>query len=174
MIVLLQRVRSAHVEIASDGRSSPAAHVGPCRRIGPGLVALVCAERGDDDACVARALERIVKLRIFADEAGRMNRSLLDVRGGLLIVSQFTLAAQLNSGHRPSFSAAEAPERARALYDALIAAARATCAQHGLPELACGEFGADMQVHLINDGPVTIPLRISPHSARPDAPGHPR
>lgn len=166
MLALLQRVRSAHVEIPSAAQ-----HTAPevPRSIGPGLLALVCAERGDTSETAAQMLERILKLRIFADAAGKMNRSLLDARGGLLVVSQFTLAAQLPSGHRPSFSAAADPATAHVLYEGFITAARAACATHGLPALACGEFGANMQVHLINDGPVTIPLRIAPanNSATP-------
>jgi len=116
---------------------------------------LVCAEPGDTDAVAARLLAKLLKLRIFSDEAGKMNRSLQDVGGGLLLVSQFTLAADTSGGNRPSFTAAAAPDEGRRLYDVLVAQARAA---H--PLVQTGEFGADMQVHLVNDGPVTIPLTV--------------
>ena len=145
MISLLQRVREARVEIA--GRV-----VG---QIGAGLLVLVCAERGDSDAQADRLLAKLLKLRIFGDEAGKMNRSVQDVGGGLLIVSQFTLAADTSGGNRPSFTQAAPPEDGRRLYEHLLAQARAA---H--PQVASGEFGADMQVHLVNDGPVTIPLNV--------------
>ncbi len=147
MYSLLQRVRSARVEVA--GRV-----VG---QIGPGLLALVCAEQGDTAQQADRLLAKVLKLRIFADAAGRMNRSLQDVGGGLLLVSQFTLAADTSGGNRPSFTQAASPQEGRRLYDYLVAQARAA---H--PQVATGEFAADMQVHLINDGPVTIPLRVAP------------
>ena len=145
MIGLVQRVRQARVEV--DGASVGA--------IGPGLLVFVCAEPADGDAQVRRFVAKLLKLRIFADEAGRMNRSVQDVAGGLLIVSQFTLAADTSSGHRPGFSAAAPPEQGRRLFDAVLAEARAS---H--PQVEQGRFGADMQVHLVNDGPVTIPLRV--------------
>ncbi len=145
MLAVVQRVRQARVEVAG-------ATVG---EIGPGLLVLVCAERGDTDAQASKLLDKLLKLRIFADEAGKMNRSLQDVRGGVLLVSQFTLAADTTSGNRPSFTAAAAPEEGRRLYDALVSLARAA---H--PQVATGVFGADMQVHLVNDGPVTIPMRM--------------
>lgn len=146
MIGLVQRVREARVEIA--GRTVGA--------IGGGLLLLACAEPADDQATVERFLARLLKLRIFGDEAGKMNRSVQDVAGGLLIVSQFTLAADTRGGNRPSFTGAAPAAQGRALYDHLLARARAL---H--PTVAAGEFGADMQVHLVNDGPVTIPLRIA-------------
>jgi len=99
---------------------------------------------------------KILKLRIFSDPAGKMNLSLQDVQGGLLVVSQFTLAADTRSGNRPGFTGAAPPAQGRALYDAFVAAARAT---H--PVVQTGEFGADMRVHLVNDGPVTIPMRMT-------------
>ncbi|AEG91790.1 D-aminoacyl-tRNA deacylase [Ramlibacter tataouinensis] len=145
MIGLVQRVREARVEV--DGRTVGA--------IGPGLLVLLCAERGDGPAQADRLLAKLLKLRIFADQAGRMNRSLQDMGGGLLVVSQFTLAADTSGGNRPSFTAAAAPEEGRRLYDYFLAQARAA---H--PQVASGEFGADMQVHLVGDGPVTIPIRI--------------
>lgn len=145
MIALLQRVARAHVEIA--GRT-----VG---EIGPGLLMLVCAEPDDDEDCADRLVAKVLKLRIFSDPAGKMNRSLADTGGGLLVVSQFTLAADTAGGNRPSFSGAAPPELGRRLYERVLATARSS---H--PQVAAGEFGADMQVHLVNDGPVTISLRI--------------
>lgn len=145
MIAVLQRVREARVDIG--GRTVGA--------IGPGLLLLLCAERGDGEAQADRLLAKVLKLRIFADEAGKMNRSLQDVGGGLLVVSQFTLAADTSGGNRPSFTNAAAPDDGRRLYDHFIERARAA---H--PQVATGEFAADMQVHLVNDGPVTIPLRV--------------
>jgi len=140
---LLQRVREARVEIAGEVAGA----------IGPGLLVLVCAEPGDTEAVGERLLAKILKLRIFSDEAGKMNRSVQDMGGGLLIVSQFTLAADVRGGNRPSFTGAAPPDEGRRLYDAFIAQARSL---H--PEVATGRFGADMQVHLVNDGPVTIPI----------------
>lgn len=119
--------------------------------IGPGLAILVCAMRGDDDAVADRLASRIARLRIFADEAGRMNRSLKDVGGAALVVSQFTLAADTARGNRPGFSAAAPPEEGRRLYDRFAAAMQA----EGVA-VATGRFGGDMQVSLTNDGPVTI------------------
>lgn len=147
MQALIQRVAEASVRV--DGRCVGA--------IGPGLLVLLCAERGDDPAVAGRLLAKLLKLRIFSDAAGKMNRSVQDVGGGLLIVSQFTLAADTSGGNRPSFTNAAAPELGRQLYEHFVAQARAA---H--PQVACGEFGADMQVALVNDGPVTIPLRIAP------------
>ncbi len=147
MIALLQRVSEARVDI--DGQTVGA--------IGHGLLVLVCAEPDDTEAIGQKLLGKILKLRVFADEAGRMNRSVQDVQGGLLIVSQFTLAADTSSGNRPGFSRAAPPALGEALYGALVATARAA---H--PEVATGRFGADMKVHLVNDGPVTIPLRMGP------------
>ena len=123
--------------------------------IGPGLLVLLCAERGDTDAVADKLLAKLLKLRIFSDAAGKMNLSVQDVAGGLLIVSQFTLAADTSGGNRPSFTGAAAPVEGRRLYDYFVAKARAA---H--PVVAMGEFAADMQVALINDGPVTIPLRV--------------
>ncbi|ANY61354.1 D-tyrosyl-tRNA(Tyr) deacylase [Comamonas aquatica] len=150
MITVLQRVRAAHVEI--DGQV-----VG---RIGAGLLALVCAEQGDTEQEADKLLAKVLKLRIFSDAEGKMNRSVQDVGGGLLIVSQFTLAADASGGNRPSFTQAARPEAGRRLYDYVVQQARRL---H--PVVQTGEFGADMQVHLVNDGPVTIPLRIAPPAA---------
>ncbi len=144
MLAVLQRVKEARVEIAGVGVGS----------IQAGLLVLVCAERGDTEATGDKLLAKILKLRIFADEAGKMNRSVQDVGGGLLIVSQFTLAADTTGGNRPSFTNAAPPEDGRRLYEDFVARARAA---H--PVVQTGQFAADMQVHLVNDGPVTIPLQ---------------
>jgi D-tyrosyl-tRNA(Tyr) deacylase len=147
MQALIQRVSEARVSVASRVTG----------QIGPGLLVLLCAEHGDDEAVAERLLARLLKLRIFSDDACKMNRSLQDVAGGLLIVSQFTLAADTSGGNRPSFTRAAPPELGRRLYEHVLARARAA---H--PQVASGEFGADMQVALVNDGPVTIPLRVAP------------
>jgi D-tyrosyl-tRNA(Tyr) deacylase len=143
MIALVQRVARAHVEI--DGRAVGA--------IGAGLLVFVCAEPADDDATADRLVAKLLKLRIFGDAAGKMNLSVVDVGGGLLVVSQFTLAADMSGGNRPSFTGAASPELGRRLYERVVASARALHAP-----VASGEFGAAMQVHLVNDGPVTIPI----------------
>ncbi|TLX61326.1 D-tyrosyl-tRNA(Tyr) deacylase [Stutzerimonas nosocomialis] len=140
---LLQRVRQARVEVAGEVVGS----------IDQGLLVLIGVERGDDPARADKLLHRLLNYRVFSDEAGRMNRSLRDVEGGLLLVSQFTLAADTRSGMRPSFSSAAPPDEGERLYDYLLERARAS---H--PQVACGRFGADMQVHLVNDGPVTLLL----------------
>ncbi|MBU1358766.1 MAG: D-tyrosyl-tRNA(Tyr) deacylase [Gammaproteobacteria bacterium] len=145
MKALLQRVSEASVDIGGE-------RVG---EIAGGLLVLLCAERGDLETTAERMLAKILKLRIFADAEGKMNLSVQDVGGGLLVVSQFTLAADVTGGNRPSFTQAAAPEDGRRLYDLFVARARAA---H--PIVATGRFGADMQVRLINDGPVTIPLQI--------------
>ena len=144
MIALVQRVAQARVEVAGQVIGA----------IGPGLLVLVCAEPSDTEAQASKLVDKLLKLRIFSD-AGRMNRSVQDVAGGLLIVSQFTLAADVSGGNRPSFTGAAPPLLGRALYDAVL---RIAFERH--PVVACGEFGADMQVHLVNDGPVTIPITI--------------
>jgi D-tyrosyl-tRNA(Tyr) deacylase len=146
VIALLQRVSQARVEIAGQTVGA----------IGGGLLMLVCAEPEDTPAVASKLVDKVLKLRIFADDQGRMNRSVQDTAGGLLIVSQFTLAADTRGGNRPSFTAAAAPAQAQALYETVLSLARE---RH--PQVACGRFGADMQVHLVNDGPVTIPLRIA-------------
>jgi D-tyrosyl-tRNA(Tyr) deacylase len=147
MIGLLQRVTSASVEV--DGRV-----VG---RIGPGLLVLLGVQKGDGETESDRLLERLLTYRVFEDEAGRMNRSLLDTGGGLLVVSQFTLAAETRKGTRPGFSTAAAPDEGRRLYEHFVAQARSRTA-----EVATGEFGAAMRVSLVNDGPVTFWLEIPP------------
>jgi D-tyrosyl-tRNA(Tyr) deacylase len=145
MLAVVQRVRAAKVVV--DGRTTG--------EIGQGLLVLLCAERGDGEAQADRLLAKLLKLRIFGDEAGKMNRSVQDVAGGLLLVSQFTLAADLSGGNRPSFTNAAAPEDGRRLYEYFVQQARAA---H--PAVQTGEFAADMQVHLVNDGPVTIPMTV--------------
>ncbi|CAA2108534.1 D-aminoacyl-tRNA deacylase [Variovorax paradoxus] len=146
MKAVLQRVAHARVDIS--GRTVGA--------IDAGLLVLLCAERGDVDALADRMLAKILKLRIFSDDAGKMNRSVQDIGGGLLVVSQFTLAADVSGGNRPSFTQAAPPDEGRRLYEYFVAQARAA---H--PVVATGEFGADMKVHLLNDGPVTIPLQMT-------------
>jgi D-tyrosyl-tRNA(Tyr) deacylase len=143
MKALIQRVRGARVEIAGETVGA----------IDHGLLALVGVEPADDEASVARLLHRLLNYRVFADADGRMNLSLRDVDGGLLLVSQFTLAADTGSGLRPSFSSAAPPAQGAALFELLLRLAQA---QH--PKVASGRFGTDMQVHLVNDGPVTFLL----------------
>ena len=142
---MLQRVRSAHVEVAGETVGA----------IDQGLLVLVGVEPGDDEAKADKLLKRLLDYRVFNDPAGRMNLSLRDIDGGLLLVSQFTLAADTRKGLRPGFSTAAAPEQAAALYDHLLQRAGALHSR-----VASGRFGADMQVHLVNDGPVTFLLEI--------------
>jgi len=146
MIALLQRVSEARVSVGGE----------VIGEIGRGLLVLLCAERGDTEAVGDKLLAKLLKLRIFADEAGKMNRSVQDVGGGLLLVSQFTLAADVSGGNRPSFTQAAAPEDGRRLYEHVVRQARAA---H--PIVQTGQFAADMQVALVNDGPITIPLRVT-------------
>ena len=145
MIALLQRVSEARVEIAG-------AVVGAIDR---GLLVFVCAEPDDTETVADKLVDKVLKLRVFADAAGKMNLDVVAVGGSLLVVSQFTLAADTSSGTRPGFSRAAGPELGRCLYERVLATASA---RH--PLVASGEFGADMQVHLVNDGPVTIPLTV--------------
>ncbi|MBM4181734.1 MAG: D-tyrosyl-tRNA(Tyr) deacylase [Betaproteobacteria bacterium] len=147
MIGLLQRVLEASVRVEEDCVGA----------IGPGLLVLVGVEKGDAESQAERLLERLLGYRVFPDDAGRMNRSLAEVGGGLLVVSQFTLAADTQKGARPSFSSAAAPEEGRRLFDHLVARARALHAP-----VATGEYGAHMRVALVNDGPVTFSLRVPP------------
>ena len=135
----------AHVEVAGQ-------RVGAIAR---GLLVLVCAEGADTDTQASKLVDKLLKLRIFSDELGKMNYSVQDVGGGLLFVSQFTLAADTSGGNRPSFTAAAPPAQGRALFDAVMRFARERHA-----DVAAGVFGADMQVHLVNDGPVTIALQM--------------
>jgi D-tyrosyl-tRNA(Tyr) deacylase len=141
MIALIQRVTGAQVHV--DG-----ACVG---QVGRGVLALIGVVRADTEADVQRLLERLLGYRVFADAAGRMNLSVRDVQGGLLLVPQFTLAADTDKGTRAGFSTAAEPERARALFTLLLEQARAA-----YPSVSAGVFGADMQVSLVNDGPVTF------------------
>jgi D-tyrosyl-tRNA(Tyr) deacylase len=147
VIALLQRVSSAGVVV--DG-----ALVGA---IDAGLMVLVCAERDDTGREADALLTKLLGYRVFSDEAGKMNRSVADVGGGLLLVPQFTLAADTRSGTRPSFTPAAPPEQGRRLFDHFVAAARQ---RH--PVVATGVFGADMKVNLTNDGPVTFWLQVKP------------
>ena len=149
MIGLLQRV--AQAEVVVDGTS-----VG---KIGAGLLVLVCAERGDGEAVADRLLERVLGYRVFADAGGKMNLSLRDVQGGLLLVPQFTLAADTHKGMRPSFTPAAPPADGERLFDYFVARARAS-----YDSVQTGRFGAHMQVSLTNDGPVTIWLRVEPEN----------
>jgi D-tyrosyl-tRNA(Tyr) deacylase len=146
MIALIQRVTRADVRIGE--RVSGA--------IERGVLALVGVARGDDRAAADRLLERVLTYRIFPDAEGRMNASLRDIGGGLLLVPQFTLAADTRKGTRAGFSTAAAPDEARLLFDYLLSRARSA---HGI--VAAGEFGADMQVSLTNDGPVTFWLEAT-------------
>jgi D-aminoacyl-tRNA deacylase len=145
VIALLQRVAEARVSVAGEVVGA----------IGRGLLVLVCAEPADTEAQAVKLVDKLLKLRVFSDEAGKMNRSVVDVAGGLLIVSQFTLAADTAGGNRPSFSGAAPAEQGRRLYEAVLAEARK---RHTPVE--AGVFGADMQVALVNDGPVTLPLKL--------------
>ncbi|RFA24766.1 D-tyrosyl-tRNA(Tyr) deacylase [Alkalilimnicola ehrlichii] len=145
MIGLLQRVRQAEVTVAG-------ASIG---RIDQGLLVLVGVQKGDGKAQAARLLERLLNYRVFPDAEGRMNLSLRDVGGGLLLVPQFTLAADTGKGNRPSFASAAAPAEAERLFAELLELAR-----QAYPAVASGRFGADMQVSLCNDGPVTFWLEV--------------
>jgi D-tyrosyl-tRNA(Tyr) deacylase len=147
MIGLLQRVSEASVTVDGDVTGA----------IGHGLMVLVCAEKGDTEREADALLAKLLTYRVFSDDAGKMNRSVTDVAGGLLLVPQFTLAADTRSGTRPSFSPAAAPEDGRRLFDHVVRQARE---RHGIVET--GRFGADMKVALVNDGPVTFWLRIDP------------
>jgi D-tyrosyl-tRNA(Tyr) deacylase len=151
MIGLLQRVTCAEVVVAERS-------VG---RIDAGLLVLVCAERGDGDEQADRLLEKLVACRVFSDGTGRMNLSLRDVKGGLLLGPQFTLAADTRKGSRPSFTPAAPPEEGRRLFHYMLARARLQ-----QPRVEAGEFGADMKVSLTNDGPVTIWLQVPPSAAQ--------
>lgn len=143
MIALIQRVLEAHVTV--DGRS-----VG---QIGPGLLALVAIERTDAPVNAARLVERLLTYRIFPDDEGRMNRSLVDTNGGLLLVSQFTLAADTAKGTRPSFTPAAPPDEAERLFNEVVGLAR-----NRHPDVETGEFGTEMTISLVNHGPVTFRL----------------
>ena len=143
MKAVIQRVK--HGEVVVDGKS--------VSKIGPGVLTLLGVELGDTEAALRKLMQKVCELRIFEDEAGKMNRSLLDVQGEHLIVSQFTLAADCSSGRRPSFTGAERPERARELYELALKVSAGLGAR-----TAGGVFQADMKVSLLNDGPVTFIL----------------
>ncbi|MBC7686185.1 MAG: D-tyrosyl-tRNA(Tyr) deacylase [Bdellovibrionales bacterium] len=147
MIALLQRVTEARVVV--EGNCVGA--------IESGLLVLVCAEKGDTEHQADALLSKLLGYRVFADEAGKMNRSVTDVGGALLLVPQFTLAADTNSGTRPSFTPAAAPADGRRLFEHVVGQARG---RHGKVET--GQFGADMKVSLTNDGPVTFWLQVAP------------
>jgi D-tyrosyl-tRNA(Tyr) deacylase len=146
MIAVLQRVSEASVRV--DGEV-----IG---QIGAGLLVLLCAEKGDTEAVADKMLAKMLKLRIFSDDAGKLNLSVQDVGGGLLVVSQFTLAADVAGGNRPSFTQAAAPADGRRLYEYFVDQAQKT---H--PVVQKGRFAADMKVALVNDGPITIPMRMA-------------
>lgn len=146
MQAILQRVQQASVTVKEQ----------TIGEIEHGLLILLCAEHGDTDALADKMLAKILKLRIFSDEAGKMNRSVQDVGGGLLVVSQFTLAADVSGGNRPSFTNAAPPDEGLRLYAYFVSQARAL---H--PVVQTGQFAADMKVSLVNDGPVTIPIRMT-------------
>lgn len=155
MIALLQRVSSASVDVAGE-------RIGA---IGPGLMVLVGVQPRDDERTALRLLERLLAYRVFGDDEGRMNRSVADIGGGLLLVPQFTLAADTRKGNRPGFSTAASPAEAERLFGFFCDRARAA---H--PTVASGRFGADMKVALVNDGPVTFWLRFSPHTSANESP----
>ncbi|KDR33120.1 D-aminoacyl-tRNA deacylase [Caballeronia zhejiangensis] len=147
MIALIQRVKRADVRVGERVTGA----------IDAGLLALVCAERGDNEAAADKLLAKMLGYRVFSDAAGKMNLSVQGVAGGLLLVSQFTLAADTNSGLRPSFTPAAPPDEGKRLFDYFVTQARA---KH--PVVETGEFGAGMQVSLVNDGPVTFWLQVRP------------
>jgi D-tyrosyl-tRNA(Tyr) deacylase len=150
LIALVQRVSQASVSVGGETIGN----------IGKGLLALIGVERGDTPAEAARLAERVLAYRIFPDDAGKMNLSLLDARAGLLAVPQFTLAADTRSGLRPSFSSAASPELGFSLFNNFVDEV-----QRKLPVVPTGRFGAHMQVSLVNDGPVTFWLQVSPHKS---------
>jgi D-tyrosyl-tRNA(Tyr) deacylase len=143
LITLLQRVSEARVVVGDETIAS----------IDQGLLVLVGVQANDDSSIALRQLERLLNYRVFADDAGKMNRSLRDVQGGLLLVPQFTLSANTRKGRRPSFASAASPQQGEAVFGALVAAAG-----DAHPIVETGRFGADMQIHLINDGPVSFIL----------------
>jgi D-tyrosyl-tRNA(Tyr) deacylase len=143
LITLLQRVSEAHVDV--DGAT--------IAKIGKGLLVLVGVQAGDDEPGALRQLDRLMNYRVFADSEMKMNLSLKDVQGGLLLVPQFTLAANSRKGRRPSFTSAAPPQQGEAIFEAMVANARLVYSP-----VECGIFGADMKVHLVNDGPVTFIL----------------
>lgn len=151
MKAVLQRVSSATVRATEANDGSPLDHA---ESIGRGLVVLLCVVQGDDEQTIDWAADKTARLRIFGDDEGKMNRSVVDVGGGVLVVSQFTLAGETAKGNRPSFTTAAPPEIAAPLVERF---AKRLETEHGLP-VARGVFGASMQVELVNDGPVTVIL----------------
>jgi len=147
VIALIQRVAQASVTVGGETIGA----------IGPGILALIGVERGDSETEAARLVERVLGYRIFADAAGKMNLSLKDTCGGLLVVPQFTLVADTNSGTRPSFSSAASPEVGKEMFLDFVEKAKALHSN-----VQTGRFGADMKVSLVNDGPVTFRLQVSP------------
>jgi D-aminoacyl-tRNA deacylase len=145
MIGLLQRVSRASVTVADERIAA----------IGNGLLVLIGVERDDSEPQARRLLERLLAYRVFPDDAGRMNRDLREIGGGLLLVPQFTLVADTRKGNRPGFASAAPPEQGREVFENLCKLALSV-----YPDVACGRFGADMQVELINDGPVTFWLQV--------------
>lgn len=143
MITLLQRVSEASVEV--EGKSIAI--------IGEGLLVLVAVQPDDDQSSAQHFLNRLLNYRVFSDADGKMNRSLIDIQGGLLLVPQFTLAANTRKGRRPSFTSAASPAHGRAIFEIMVQLARTQYAR-----VECGNFGADMQVHLVNNGPVSFLL----------------
>jgi D-tyrosyl-tRNA(Tyr) deacylase len=155
MIALLQRVSEAAVLVNENVAGEDTAREKVVARIGAGMLALIGVEQGDGPDQVIRLLQRLLAWRMFADAHGKMNLNLVQSAGGLLLVPQFTLAADTNSGNRPSFTAAATPVEGERMYDLLVSLARQ---QH--PLVASGIFGADMKVSLVNDGPVTFRLQV--------------
>ncbi|MGB1883047.1 MAG: D-aminoacyl-tRNA deacylase [Gammaproteobacteria bacterium] len=147
MIGLLQRVRKAHVEVSGEVVGS----------IQQGLMALIGVQRGDAETQAERLVDRLLGYRIFTDDAGKMNHSVVDIDGGVLLVPQFTLAAETRKGMRPSFTPAAEPATGKRLFQHLVESARAR-----YPRVGTGHFGEDMQVSLVNDGPVTFWLEVPP------------
>ena len=145
MRLVVQRVKFAKVEVGGAAVGS----------IDAGLVALVCAMKDDDDRRMPQIAKKLVNLRIFRDESGRMNKSVLDIGGSCLLVSQFTLAADVSKGNRPGFSMAAPPDKAKDLFEKLVECVRASD-----PHVQTGVFGAEMELTLVNDGPVTIWIDI--------------
>ena len=143
MITLLQRVSEARVDVAEA----------TIARIGQGILVLVGIQAEDDESRARYFIDRMLNYRIFADSDGKMNLSLIDIEGGLLLVPQFTLAANTKKGRRPSFTSAASPQHGKRIFDIMIDYARG-----GYEQVACGQFAADMKVHLVNDGPVTFIL----------------
>ena len=143
MITLLQRVSEARVDVGEE----------TIAQIGPGILVFVGVQAEDDEPTARYFVDRLLNYRVFNDADGKMNQSLIDIEGGLLLVPQFTLAANTRKGRRPSFTSAASPQHGNRIFDLMVGRARAA-----YERVACGRFGADMQVHLVNDGPVTFIL----------------